>query len=204
MDPMEQSPTEPEPTDSRVLSAAIIRNLQLLRDADPTVPTDTAFAEASALARIILEAPAPPVSAAPSAPDPTLTELELEDAREELRVSNVERDAARQAATTFQLQLQTTTTQLNNALTMGAHQAARTDTGGGGGDNEGNVDGSGGYSNVPEFDGSRPDEIRTWILLLRNKLAAQAHRYPTESSPPNSVMLLVASWATPSIWFAAI
>jgi hypothetical protein len=37
-----------------------------------------------------------------------------------------------------------------------------------------NGDGSGGYSNVPEFDGSKPDEIRTWILQLRNKLAAQA------------------------------
>jgi hypothetical protein len=191
MDPMDQTPTEPEPTDSRVLSAAIIRNLRLLRDAVPTDATlRTAFAEASALARIILEAPAPPVSAAPdpsadapsAAPDPTLTELELEEAREELRVANVERDAARHAATTLQLRLQTTTTQLNNALSMGAHQAARTDTGGGGGDNEGNVDGSGGYSNVPEFDGSHPDEIHTWILLLRNKLAAQAHRYPTESS----------------------
>jgi hypothetical protein len=83
---------------------------------------------------------------------------------------------------TIQQQLQTTTAQLNNALVMGAAQAAGSSTGGGGGENEGNVDGSGGYSNVPEFDGSQPDEIRTWILLLRNKLAAQAHRYPTETS----------------------
>jgi hypothetical protein len=104
----------------------------------------------------------------------------LEEAQEELRVATAERDAARNNAAAFQQQLHAVNTQLTDALRIGAAQAQS--GGGGGGDGDGDGNGSGGYSNVPEFDGSHPDEIRTWILLLRNKLAAQANRYPTESS----------------------
>jgi len=30
------------------------------------------------------------------------------------------------------------------------------------------------------FDGGKAEELRTWIILLRNKLAAQPHRYPDD------------------------
>jgi hypothetical protein len=173
------SDAAPEASKSRVLSAEMMEHLTSLRDAAPTdEQIRDAFTKAQALAGRVLVTPPPDLTPGPSAADLTLTELELEEARDEPRVAKVERDAARNTATTFQLRLQTATTQLSSALVMGAAQAAGSSTGGG----EGNADGSGGYSNVPEFDGSQPDEICTWILLLRNKLAAQAHRYPTESS----------------------
>jgi hypothetical protein len=74
----------------------------------------------------------------------------------------------------LQQQLHSVNSQLTNALTMGA---AQTQTGGSSGEGDGN--GSGGYSNVPMFDGTSPREIRTWTFLLRYKLAAQASRYPS-------------------------
>jgi hypothetical protein len=37
-----------------------------------------------------------------------------------------------------------------------------------------------GFPDAPVFDGSKPEELRTWILQLRNKLSAQPSRYPTE------------------------
>jgi hypothetical protein len=33
---------------------------------------------------------------------------------------------------------------------------------------------------VPVFDGTKPEELCTWILQLRNKFAAQPSHYPTE------------------------
>ena len=37
-----------------------------------------------------------------------------------------------------------------------------------------------GFPDAPVFDGEKPGELRTWILQLRNKLAAQPDRYPDE------------------------
>jgi hypothetical protein len=37
-----------------------------------------------------------------------------------------------------------------------------------------------GFPDAPIFDGSKPEELRTWILQLRNKLAAQPTRYPDD------------------------
>lgn len=37
-----------------------------------------------------------------------------------------------------------------------------------------------GFPDAPVFDGSKPEELRTWILQLRNKLAAQPNRYPDD------------------------
>jgi hypothetical protein len=39
-----------------------------------------------------------------------------------------------------------------------------------------------GFPDAPVFDGTKPEELRTWILQLRNKLAAQPSRYPTEET----------------------
>jgi hypothetical protein len=88
-------------------------------------------------------------------------------------VAVAERDVARNAAAAIQQQLQTVTTQLNNALAMGAAQAN-------GSPGQGN--GSGGHPDVHTFDGAPPHDIPTWILLLRNKLAAQPSRYSTEQA----------------------
>ena len=46
---------------------------------------------------------------------------------------------------------------------------------------KGNPEGKG-FPDAPIFDGSKPEELRTWILQLRNKLAAQPLRYPTEDT----------------------
>jgi len=35
-----------------------------------------------------------------------------------------------------------------------------------------------GFSDAPIFDGGKAEALRTWIIQLRNKLAAQPHRYP--------------------------
>jgi len=37
-----------------------------------------------------------------------------------------------------------------------------------------------GFSDVPIFDGGKAEALRTWIIQLRNKLAAQPHRYPDD------------------------
>jgi len=35
-----------------------------------------------------------------------------------------------------------------------------------------------GFPDAPIFDGGKAEELRTWIIQLHNKLAAQPHRYP--------------------------
>ena len=39
-----------------------------------------------------------------------------------------------------------------------------------------------GFPDAPVFDGSKPGELRTWILQLRNKLAAQSSHYPNDQA----------------------
>src|SRR3978361_385700 len=39
-----------------------------------------------------------------------------------------------------------------------------------------------GFPDASNFDGSKPGELRTWILQLRNKLAAQPSRYPDDQA----------------------
>jgi hypothetical protein len=161
---------------SRLLSAGIVQNLTgILNENSPDQHLRQASENAKILAREILQAPVPlvPAAPAPAPPVPSASDVELEEAQEELRVAVAERDAARNAAAAIQQQLQTVTTQLNNALAMGAAQAN-------GSPGEGN--GSGGHPDVPTFDGAPPHDIRTWILLLRNKLAAQPSRYSTEQA----------------------
>lgn len=38
------------------------------------------------------------------------------------------------------------------------------------------------FPDAPTFDGSKPSDLRTWILQLRNKLAAEPHRYTDPQS----------------------
>jgi hypothetical protein len=97
---------------------------------------------------------------------PPNLEEELEEARAELQTTQIERDAARTALTA-------TTAQLNQVLAIAAAQVRENPEGGGQ---------SGGFPDAPTFDGSKPEELRTWILQLRNKLAAQPTRYPSEQS----------------------
>jgi len=39
-----------------------------------------------------------------------------------------------------------------------------------------------GFPDVPIFDGGKAEELRTWIIQLHNKLAAQPHRYPDDQA----------------------
>jgi len=39
-----------------------------------------------------------------------------------------------------------------------------------------------GFPDAPIFDGGKAKELRTWIIQLRNKLAAQPHRYPDDQA----------------------
>jgi len=39
-----------------------------------------------------------------------------------------------------------------------------------------------GFPDAPIFDGGKAEELRTWIIQLRNKLAAQPHRYPDDQA----------------------
>ena len=39
-----------------------------------------------------------------------------------------------------------------------------------------------GVPDAPIFDGGKAEELRTWIIQLRNKLAAQPHRYPDDQA----------------------
>jgi len=39
-----------------------------------------------------------------------------------------------------------------------------------------------GFPDAPVFDGGKPDELRTWIIQLRNKLSAQPHHYPDDQA----------------------
>jgi len=39
-----------------------------------------------------------------------------------------------------------------------------------------------GFSDTPIFDSSKPKELRTWIIRLRNKLAVQPHHYPNDQA----------------------
>jgi hypothetical protein len=165
----------------RLLDVDMVRYLTDLRDAAPAdEQLREAFNNAQFLAGGVLSAPEPPAPVPAAASGPTLAEFELEEARADLTLAVAERNAARDNAASLQQQLTLVNSQLTNALTLGAAQAANGSSGGGGGD--GNAEGSGGYHNVPEFDGSSPTYIRTWIILLRNKLAAQAHRYPSENA----------------------
>lgn len=168
---MAETTAQPVGPLSRLLRVSVetIEHLTALRDAAPTdEEVREAFTNAQALAGLVLQSPAsdPPVPAAA----PGFSATELEEARTELRLAVAERDAARGSLAASQL----VTTQLTNAL---AAMAAAAQAGGASGD--GDSKGSGGYSNVPMFDGTAPREIRTWILL---KLAAQSARYPTEQS----------------------
>jgi len=39
-----------------------------------------------------------------------------------------------------------------------------------------------GFPDAPIFDGGKPEELHTWIIQLRNKLAAQPHCYPDDQA----------------------
>jgi len=39
-----------------------------------------------------------------------------------------------------------------------------------------------GFPDTPIFDGGKAEELRTWIIQLRNKLATQPHRYPDDQA----------------------
>jgi len=39
-----------------------------------------------------------------------------------------------------------------------------------------------GFPDAPIFDGGKAEELRTWIIQLRNKLAVQPHRYPDDQA----------------------
>jgi len=39
-----------------------------------------------------------------------------------------------------------------------------------------------GFPDAEIFDGGKAEELRTWIIQLRNKLAAQPHRYPDDQA----------------------
>jgi len=39
-----------------------------------------------------------------------------------------------------------------------------------------------GFPDAPIFDSSKAEELRTWIIQLRNKLAAQPHHYPDDQA----------------------
>jgi len=38
------------------------------------------------------------------------------------------------------------------------------------------------FPDAPIFDGGKAEELRTWIIQLRNKLAAQPHCYPDDQA----------------------
>jgi hypothetical protein len=104
---------------------------------------------------------------------PPNLEEELEETRAELRTALLERDAARTGLAAAQQQARDLTAQLNQVLAIAAAQIRDHPEGG---------TQSGGFPDAPTFDGTKPEELRTWILQLRNKLAAQPTRYPTEQA----------------------
>lgn len=149
---------------NRTLDAHIVQALIDLTRANPTNdPNDLqiSFENAKRLAQTILDAPTPTHDDA----------NELDDLRREHMCTQTERDAVRRDAANYQRQVGKLTTQLDNALAMGAAQSRKEGNGGGH---------SGGFPDAPTFDGTKPEELRTWTLQLRSKLAAQAARYPTE------------------------
>jgi hypothetical protein len=124
-----------------------------------------AVAAAQTLTHNILSADRPDMS------DPDAMEDELQS---ELRTVIVERDAARRDLVAFQQQSATLSTQLTQALTLGANNMGNRAN-----DNE---DSAKSFSDVFMFDGTKPSQIRPWILKLRIKLASQSNRFSTEQS----------------------
>lgn len=96
------------------------------------------------------------------------------------RLASVGTSPLAQEVDDLQLELNNTTTELlnarnritelernlGNALALGAAQ------------NGGNSR----FPDAPTFDGTKPSDLRTWILQLRNKLAAEPYRYTDEQS----------------------
>jgi hypothetical protein len=137
------------------LWAAIQTGAQAPPEGFPQEERDQRLVDFAHMAQQLLACEAPPN-----------LEEELEEARAELQTTQIERDAARTALTT-------TTAQLNQVLAIASAQVRENPEGG---------SQSGGFPDAPMFDGTKPEELRTWILQLRNKLAAQPTRYPTEES----------------------
>jgi hypothetical protein len=94
------------------------------------------------------------------------------DAMDDDLQSELQTVTARRDLLAFQQQAATLSSQLTQALALGANN------GGGSRDNDEG-------KNFPDFllfDGTKLSQIRSWIIKLRIKLAAQQCRYPTEQA----------------------
>jgi hypothetical protein len=153
----------------RHLSASIVTDLYRIRTLNVAglehEELQYALAAAQTLANNILTADRPVMV------DPDAME---DDLRSELQTVLTERDAARRDLLTFQQQSATLSAQLTQALTLGVNNAGNRAN-----DND---DGGKSFPDVFMFDGTKPSQIRPWILKLRIKMASQRNRFPTEQA----------------------
>jgi hypothetical protein len=151
----------------RHLSADLVTELHQLRTLNvggmQNAELQYAVAAVQTLAHNILSGDGPDMC------DPDAMEDEL---RSELRTVIVERDAARRDMVAFQPQSATLSAQLTQALTLGANNVGNRAN-----DNDNSAKS---FPDAFMFDGTKPSQIRPWILKLRIKLASQSNRFSTE------------------------